>query len=191
MTMKQLEIILVRTQNKLNLIKSFKTFIDHVDLTNKILEYLISLLFQDNTNLEMYKEIMFILGNYFSIEIKEEESFNILIAIISEKELYKYIINNIKSVTDQKEILYLYGCLNYINFNINSNNESDVLHIPVNNIENIIKSYNANFDIKLFRDNLESFNQHYKCDIFNPKRDKFLRKLFFNYQNNSSNLLLN
>ena len=191
MTMKQLEIILVRTQNKLNLVKSFKTFIDHVELTNKILEYLISLLFQDNINLEMYKEIIFIFCNYFSIKVKQEESFNILIAIISEKELYKFIVNNIKSVTDQKEIIYLYGCLNYINFNINSKNEREVLQIPVNNIENIIKSYNANFDIELFRENLESFNQHYKCDIFNPKRDKILRKLFFNYENNSSNLLLN
>ena len=123
-------------------------------------------------------------------KFKQEESFNILIAIISEKELYKFIVNNIKSVTDQKEIIYLYGCLNYINFNINWKNEREVLQIPVNNIENIIKSYNANFDIELFRENLESFNQHYKCDIFNPKRDKILRKLFFNYENNSPNLLL-
>ena len=53
---------------------------------------------------------MFILGVYFSINVKQEESFNILIAIISDIELYKFIEDNIKSVTGQKEIFYLFGC---------------------------------------------------------------------------------
>ena len=191
MTMKQLEIILVKTKNKFNLIKSFKTFFDHMEVPDKILEYLISF-FQYDINSEMFKEIMFILGIYFSTNVKKEESFNILIAIISDSEIYKFIINNIKSVTDPKEIFYLYGCLNYVNFNKNSKNEKEILQIPVNIIENIIiKNYDPNFNINMFRENLEYFNQHYKCGIFNPKRDKVLRKLFFNYENNSPNLLLN
>ena len=75
---------------------------------------------------------------------------------------------------------------------MNSKNEKEVLQIPINIIENIvIQNYNPNFNMNMFHENLEYFNQHYKCGIFNPKRDKVLRKLFFNYENNSPNLLLN
>ena len=190
MTIEKLQIILVKTKNKFNLIKSFKTFFDHIEVPDKIIEYLISYL-QYDINSEMYKEIMFILCIYFSIKVKQEEYFNILIAIISDTKLYKFIVDNIKSVTDPKEIFYLYGCLNYVNFNMNSKNEKEVLQIPINIIENIvIQNYNPNFNMNMFHENLEYFNQHYKCGIFNPKRDKILRKYFFNYENNSPNLLL-
>ena len=180
--------ILVRTNNKLNLLKSFKYFIDFIELPSKILEYLVSIL-QYEISPEMYKEIMFILGIYFSTTKKDDEYFSIIIAITSQKELYQYIINNIKSIKDNKEILYLYGCLNYLNFKPSSNNENQVLQLPVHLVVSIINSLNNKLDKKLIYENINYFNKFYNYVVFSPRRDKILRKLFFNHKNNSPNQL--
>ena len=186
MTMEKLYKILFYTKNKLNLIKSFKIFIDYVQLPDQVLDYLI---LKIPTDEEMHKEIIFILCIYFSIKINQEQYYNNFMAIISQKQLYQDLINNIKSIQDKKEILYLYGCLNYINFNPYPINEERVLQIPINLIANISNGFNPNFDKNLFFENLPFFNKYYNFGIFSPKRDRILRKLFFNYKKNSPDLL--
>ena len=187
-TKKKLYEILVRTKNKLYLLQSFKSFIDFIELPNEILEYLVTFL-QHEISPEMYREIMLIFGIYFSTTKKQEEFFNIIIAITSQKELYQYIINNIKSIKDNREILYLYGCLNYINFLPSSNNENQVLQLPVNIMISIINSFNDKLDKKLIYANINYFNKFYNYRVFSPRRDKILRKLFFNHKKHSPNLL--
>ena len=191
MTKERLLIILKGTKNKLNLIKSFKIFVDYIQIPDQILDYLKDLLQNQKTaeTAEMHREIIFILGIYFSINVKQARYYNDFIEIISQKELFQYLLNNIKSITNKNEILYLYGCLNYINFNQVPFEEEQVLQIPINLIANIINSLNPNFDKKLFFENLAYFNRFYKFGIFSPKRDRILRKLFFNHKNNSPNLL--
>ena len=183
-----LYIILKGTNNKLNVIKSFKFFVDFIELSDNLLDYLLSLLQYEKEG-EMYREIIFILGNYFSTNTKQEDKLDIILVIISERKLYQDIVNNITSIKDKREILYLFGCLNYYNYNINQINENEVLSFPVRLISHIVRELNNTIDKQMFNENLKYFNNHYHFGIFSPKRDKNLRKLFFNHKKNPINQL--
>ena len=61
----KLYLILIDLEDKTELIKSFKFFIDFIKIPNKIMEYLIELL-NSNAGKEIKREILFCLGNYFS-----------------------------------------------------------------------------------------------------------------------------
>ena len=191
-TKEKLYYYLIEADNKIELIKSFKFFIDFIILPDELLEYLISFLENEIDNPELYNEIIFLLGIYFSTNKKKQQAYlNIIIGLISEKEIYKYIFNVIKNLNSNNEILYLYSCLNYINFNTNiSKSEKEILEIPINIIVNIIKSINIKFNRKLFFENLNHLNLFYKYDIFSPQRDKIIRKLYFNNKNNSLTKLI-
>ena len=191
-TKEKLYYYLIEADNKIELIKSFKFFIDFIILPDELLEYLISFLENEIDNRELYNEIIFVLGIYFSTNKKKQQGYlNIIIGLISEKEIYKYIFNVIKNLISNNEILYLYSCLNYINFNTNiPKSEKEILEIPINIIVNIIKSINIKFNRKLFFENLNHLNLFYKYDIFSPQRDKIIRKLYFNNKNNSLTKLI-
>ena len=191
MTKEKLYIFLIESNNKIEMIKSFKKFIDFIKLPNNLLEYLIVLL-QSGISLELHKEIMFILGNYFSTDKKKQESFlKLIISMISQTPLYKYILNNLPIIKSKKEILYLYSCLNYVNFNISvPRNDRQILEIPISIIVDIIKSFNTSLNRTLFYENLNVLNSFYNYNNFSPQRDKILRKLFFNNKKNSINNLL-
>ncbi len=190
MTKDKLDILLIESDNKIELIKSFKTFIDFVILPNKILEYLI-LLLKSEINVEMYNEILFIFGNYFSTNKKKQENYlNNIISIISKKPLYNFLLNKISIIRNKKDILYLFSCLNYINFNTSVPRiEREILEMPIKLIVNIIKSFNNSLNIKVFYENLNFFNSFYNYNNFSPQRDKIIRKLFFNNKKNSLNIL--
>ena len=186
-TKKKLFIILKESEDKAYIINSFKYFIDFIIIPNKYLEYLISLLKNENSR-EIYKEIIFILGNYFSTKITKNKTFlNNIIEIVSEKQIYKYILNNIKSIDKNNEILYLYGCLNYVDFEDTLVDVKKVLKIPIQNIVTIIQSLNNKLDKHLIDENIAYLNNYYKFGDFSPKRDQILRKLFFNNKKNSIN----
>ena len=192
LTKEKLYYNLIEADNKIEIIKSFKFFIDFIILPDELLEYLISFLENEIDNHELYNEIIFVLGNYFSTNKKKQEEYlNIIIALISEKDLYKYILDVIKNLKSNNEIFYLYSCLNYINFNTDiPKNEGEILEIPINIIANIIKSLNSKINKKSFFENLNYLNLFYKYDIFCPQRDKVIRKLYFNDKNNSLNKLI-
>ena len=191
MTKEKLYILLIESDNKLELLKSFKKFIDFIKLPDNLLEYLIVLL-QNDINAEMHKEIIFILGNYFSTNKKKQQQFlNNVISLISKKPIYKFIINKISIIKSKKDILYLYSCLNYVNFNIAvPRNEREILEIPISLIVDIIKSFNTSLNKKVFYENLNILNSFYNYNNFSPQRDKILRKLFFNNKKNPVNKLL-
>ena len=191
MTKEKLYILLIESDNKLELLKSFKKFIDFIILPDKLLDYLIVLL-QNEISVEMYKEIIFILGNYFStIKKKQQQFLNIVISLIAKKPIYKFILNKISIIKSKKDILYLYSCLNYVNFNIAvPRNEREILEIPISLIVDIIKSFNTSLNKKVFYENLNILNSFYNYNNFSPQRDKILRKLFFNNKKNPLNKLL-
>ena len=188
LTLIKLYVMLRETDDKIKLLKSFKLFVDFIILPDKILEYLISLI-KENNNPEIYNETIFFLGNYFSTKIKQEKYLNILEAIISKDEIYIYITNNIKSIKSKKEILYLYGCLKYHNFVEAAQEEKDILKIPINNIVDIIATLNEQFDKDLFYQNLSYLNNYYHYEDFSTRRDKIVRKLYFNNKKNAINKL--
>ena len=109
--------------------------------------------------------------------------------MISKDEIYLFVLNNIKSLEKKKEIFYLYGSLKYFNFSDFFQDEKEVLKIPINNIANIIQTYNTKLDKNLFFENISFLNDYYNYSDFNIKRDKILRKLYFNKKNNSINKL--
>ena len=188
-TINKLYNFLNKIENKTGLIKSFKLFVDFIYLPNKMLEYLITLL-KEKINDEIYKEIIFFLGNYFSTgkkKEKQEKYLNKIIDISSKDEIYKFILNNVKSVKLKNEIFYLYGCLIYQKFNDFSQEEKYVLKIPTNNIADIMEILNDKLDKRLFFENLAYLNNHFKYKDFSPNRDMILRRIYFNHKKNSLN----
>ena len=193
-TLEKLYFKLIEIDNKKELIKSFKFFVDFIILPNELLEYLISFLENgiEQQDHELYSEIIFILGNYFSINKKNQEGYlNVIFELIKEKDICQYILNVLTKRKNKNEILYLYSCLNYIKFNTtNIKTEEYILEQPINLIVNIIKSLNNKLNKKLFFENLNYLNLFYKYNIFSPARDKIIRKLYFNNKNNSLNKLI-
>ena len=190
MTLDKLYMMLIETENKINIIKSFKLFFDFIIIPDELFEYLINLL-NSQISPEMYKEIMFCFGNYFSGNKKIQENyFKIINNKASRNIEYKNLVNKVRIVRDKRELLYLYTCINYININFMTKNENEILQLPVNIIANIIKSLNNKFNKNLFFENINAFNQFFHYNIFNTQRDKILRKLYFNHKKNPLNNLL-
>ena len=188
-TKEKLFVMLKESNNNAKLINTFKMFVDFIIIPNDILDYLISLL-NGETDKKIYNEIMYFLCNYFSIEKKQDKQdnyFNSINKIASKSELYKFILDNINQLKSKYEILYLYGCLNYISFNDFTQEEKNILKIPINNIVDIMEDLNNNLDRNLFFENLAYLNKYYKYNDFSPKRDKILRRLYFNNKKNSLN----
>ena len=179
--------LLLKAENKIEILKTFKFFIDYIVLPNKMIQYLISLL-KDKKDFEVYKEILFIFGNYFSTKKNQEKYLILIEEIISEDEKYKNLLELFNSKS-KKEILYLYGCLIYGNIIDISNDKDDILNYPINIIYNIITNLNPELDRNLFFKYLQNLNFFYQYEDFSPKRDKVIRKLYFNNKKNSVNKL--
>ena len=171
----------------LKMLKQFKYFIDYVTFSNPFLELLISLVKAEKG--DIYKEIIFILGIYFSTEKRnflQENYLNDIVKIISENEIYKYIINNVKTVYKKNEIFYLFSCLINIDFQINNDfDENYLLNIPIEIIKKEMKHLNGNLNDNQINENIALFNNFYQLEEFCPKRDQYLREIYFNNQKNS------
>ena len=175
-------------ENIILILKSFKFFFDYIELPERLLELLISLM-PNNKNNEINKEIIYILGNYFSIKensLKQEMYLDYIINIVSVNKMYQFIKNNIKTISNKEEIFYLYACVNYLNFSIdNPFNENDLLKIPQNSIIDYMKTLNENLDNNLISGYINTFNKAYNFGEFSPERDHYLRQLYFNNKKNS------
>lgn len=175
---------------QLDILKSFKLFIDWIKIPNNLLDLLLNIL-KNNKEGETYDEIIFFLGNYFSIKkLKQEEYLNEIDSIVKEKELYKYIIKNINTLKEKNEIFYLFSSLNYVKFSPDSLKEEEhIMKMPTQIIIDYIKEKNKDLDSNLLMENISLLNDYWKFGIFSPKRDQTLRKLFFNNEKNSLNNL--
>ena len=181
--MKQ-DLIILRT-----IIMKFKTFVDWIIIPDKLLQYFLYIL-QKIQNKEMFKEIIFILGNYFSLQKnKQEQYLDGIISIIQGNNIYQYIKNNIKTINKKNELFYLFACLYYIETSPNIYDENSLLTIPTTNIIDNIMNRNQNFDKKLLLENIAYLNGYWNYNVFSPKRDQILRKLFFNNKSNDINSL--
>ena len=178
-------------EDKLKIITLFKYFVDKIKIPDILLKYLISYLKREqNENDIINKEIIFILGIYFSLPKPQQDKFlNEIIKIYENNEIYKFIIMHVKSVTKQNHIFYLFSNLYYYNFPLNETNEEKILQFPKKNLINFIKvNFNESLDSKL-EQNIAYMEQYFKFESFSPKRDQILRKLFFNGDKNAINNL--
>ena len=175
---------------QLDILKSFKLFIDWIKIPNDLLDHLLYLLKNENEG-ETYNEIIFFLGNYFSIKkLKQQQYFDKIDSIIKESNLYKYIIKNITSLKEKNEIFYLFSSLNYIKFSPDSlMDEKQIIKMPTNIIINYIKGQNSDLDSNLLMEHITLLNNYWKFRIFSPKRDHILRKVFFYNEKNALNNL--
>ena len=171
------------------IIRKFRIFVDWITIPDQLLQYLINLL-QNIKNNAILKEIIFILGNYFSIpKIKQEQYLDGIISIVKGNNIYKYIKNNLKIIKKKNEIFYFFACLFYIEVPLGIYDQNSLLTIPTNIIIDYITDNNKNLDKKLLLQNINYLNDYWKYDVFSPKRDQILRKLFFNNKSNDINRL--
>ena len=178
-------------EHKLKIIQLFKFFVDKIKIPDILLEYFISYLKREqNGNDIINKEIIFLLGIYFSLPKSQQEKFlNEIIKLYENNEIYQFIIMNVKSVTKRNHTFYLFSNLYYYSFPLNETDEEKILQFPKKNIINFIKvnfkeSLNANLE-----QNIAYMEQYFKFESFSPKRDQILRKLFFNGDKNAINNL--
>ena len=182
--------IISKEENKLKIIKLFKYFIDWIIIPDELLKYFINLI-KSYKNDEIYNEIIFFLGNYFSIQKTTQDKYlNEIISIIQYNNIYKNLLKYSKSYK-KNEIFYLYSCLNYIQFPLNMLNEDIIKTIPTNIIIDYIikKNENLNKNKKILWNNITYLNNYWKFEEFCPKRDQILRKLFLNNKENDVNSL--
>ena len=189
-TLKYLYQLMVKDQHTLQkIIKIFKMFVDWIIIPEQLLQYFINLL-KNIQNEEMHKEIIYFLGNYFSLsKIKQEKYLNEIISIIQGNNYYQYIINNVKSINKKNEQFYLFACLNYLKEPMNFYDEFLFLTIPTMQIIDYIMDKNPELDKKGLLENITYLNNYWKYKEFSPKRDQILRKLFFNNKSNDINRL--
>ena len=182
--------IISKEENKLKIIKLFKYFVDWIIIPDELLTYFITLIKSCKNN-EIYNEIIFFLGNYFSIQkTRQDKYLNEIISIIQYNNIYKNLLKYSKSYK-KNEIFYLYSCLNYIQFPLNMFNEEIIKTIPTNVIIDYIikKNKNLNKNKKILWNNISYLNNYWKFEKFCPKRDQILRKLFLNNKGNDVNSL--
>ena len=171
--------------------QSFKFFIDRIKIPDIFLKYLITYLKgekddNDTTN----KEILFFLGIYFSIPKSKQESYlKEIISIYENNEIYKYLINHIKSIKKQNHMFYLFSNLYYYGFNLGENNEEKLLELPKKYLIEFIKTNFKEIVNENFEPNIIYMEEYFEFGVFSPKRDEILRKLFFNGDKNAVNNL--
>lgn len=193
-TLKALYNIIIKDkskENKIKIFKSFKFFIDKIKIPDILLTYLISYLkSENNDNDAINKEIIFFLGIYFSITKSSQEKFLKEITLIYEKnEIYQFIIKNVKSITNQNHIFYLFSNLYYYNSPLDEKNEEKILRLPKEYLIDFIKLNFKEVVTANFESNIIYMEDFFKFGIFSPKRDEILRKLFFNGDKNAVNNL--
>ena len=182
--------IMIKEQNLFEkIIKIFKEFVDWIIIPDKLLQYFINLL-KNIQNQDIFKEIIFFLGNYFSLpKIKQEKYLNEIISIVQGNNYYQYIINNVKSINKKNELFYLFSCLNYIKEPLVFLDENLIITIPTTQIIDYIMDKNKKINREKLLENITYLNNYWKYKDFSPKRDQILRKLFFNNKSNDINRL--
>ena len=194
LTMKNLYNIIKKdesNENKIIIFKKFKLFIDWIKLPDILLKYLLSYLKKENNEKEeLNKEIIYFLGIYFSIpKIKQEKFLDDIISIFEKKELYEHIKKYVETVKLKNEIFYLFSCLNYTDFSLNTIDEEEILKIPKEYLIDEIKNNSKELNKALLEINISYMESYFNFCNFSPKRDQILRKLFSNDDKNAVNNL--
>ena len=137
-------------ERTLEIIQSFKCFIDNIELPNYFLELLISLI-KSEKNTEIVNEFIYFFGIYFSTEkeyLEQDNYLNEVINLVSINEIYQFIKNKVETINKKNEIFYLFACLNHCNFHIDNNiDENNIIKIPTQEIIKDIKIFNDKLDV--------------------------------------------
>ena len=120
-------------ERTLEIIQSFKCFIDNIELPNYFLELLISLI-KSEKNTEIVNEFIYFFGIYFWKEkeyLEQDNYLNEVINLVSINEIYQFIKNKVETINKKNEIFYLFACLIHSNFHIDNNiDENNIIKIP-------------------------------------------------------------
>ena len=162
------------------IIDKIKFFIDFDFIPQYLIEIFISFIKKDISS-RITTEIIYFLGNYFSIDKNFQKSFlDEIINLQKKEELYKEVLQRTKDNEQKNKIFYLYSSLNYLKYYYNDENFENIYEVPKIVIIKIINNLNNNENKELLLENLKYFENYFHCETFDEKRDKLLRELYFN-----------
>ena len=167
---------------KMEIIKEIKYFIDWEMLTPATVKILSDNLVINNDDQynEISKEIIYILGVIYSIcndDIILEECFEKVEKIKNQK-LYKLIHQKMPKL-NEKYIFYIYSLIIFYEKNVNENRDYKTYprKMLLDKIKEKLKTVKEKEN---FEFNFYYFEKVHEFEQFSPKRDKYIRKLFFN-----------
>ena len=167
---------------KMEIIKEIKYFIDWEMLTPATVKILSDNLVINNDDQynEISKEIIYILGVIYSIcndDIILEECFEKVEKIKNQK-LYKLIHQKMPKL-NEKYIFYIYSLIIFYEKNVNENRDYKTYprKMLLDKIKEKLKTVKEKEN---FEFNFYYFEKIHEFEQFSPKRDKYIRKLFFN-----------
>lgn len=160
-----------------SMIIQIKFFIDWLILPSKLINtffFLLKKYFKEEKSIK--KEIIFSIGNYFSIQKNNEKELFIQFKnLIKDEELYKIIKSN-NSLIEYKDedIFYIYSCAQYYN----DINLSNFEKIPIKVIMKYISESQKKYKFEEIEAKINKFSLKFKSEDLCPKRDVILRQLF-------------
>jgi len=164
---------------KLNIIKQMKYFIDWEILPSSSIKILNDNLIinSDENYSEMSKEIIYIFGIICSNNIDNTIPKEFLEKIQKTK-LYNLIMNQLPKLKINY-IIYILSLIVY--YGQNNVEEKNYYSFPREFLVKKIKEkIDVDTDKEIFEESLKYFEIFHKFNVFSPKRDKYIRKLFFN-----------
>ena len=167
-------------KKKLEVIKEIKFFIDWEMISSETAKYLYNNLVINNDvdYNEISKEIIFVLGIKYSL-YKEDTISKKFLKEIQKQKLYNLIYKKFPPELNKKYFIYIYSLIIYFENNINE--DIDYINYPrqilLDKIKDKLKTDNEK---KNFESNFNYFEQFHEFEKFSPRRDKIIRKLFFN-----------
>ena len=167
-------------KKKLEVIKEIKFFIDWEMISSETAKYLYNnLVINNDVNYnEISKEIIFVLGIKYSL-YKEDTISKKFLKEIQKQKLYNLIYKKFPPELNKKYFIYIYSLIIYFENNINE--DIDYINYPrqilLDKIKDKLKTDNEK---KNFESNFNYFEQFHEFEKFSPRRDKIIRKLFFN-----------
>lgn len=167
---------------KLEIIKKMKNFVDYEMIPSETIAILCNdfEINSDGSYNEISKEILYILGIICSTaNTKEKNMSQNFYETIRNDELYKEILSKSKDLKENY-IIYLYSLIIYFgkNKDVEKGNYKDYpRNILLTKIKNKLKTVEERNN---FEYNFLYFEKIHEFERFSPKRDKYIRKLFYN-----------
>ena len=169
------------TENNIliSIIIQIKYFIEWLILPSTLINTFLSLLKKNNNGENtIKKEIIFSIGNYFSIQKdNQKELFIQFQNIIKDEEAYKVIKrSNTNPEFKDEDISYIYSNAQY--YNVPALSKLD--NIPIKVIIKFIYENQKNYRFEEIEEKINNFCAKFKSKDFCPERDRLLRQLFLN-----------
>ena len=163
----------------IQLINQIKYFIDWIILPPKIINTFFNVLTKYIDDKDTKKELIFSLGNYFSIKKEgQQDLFNNLNNILIKDELYQKLINMKIDKYSEEELFYIYSCAQYYDKDDFTKHEE----IPTQIIAKYICDHQHFYEYNEIIEKINKFSEKLKFEKFSPERDVSLRQLYLSLE---------